>query len=217
VRPFVLVLSSPSGGGKTTIARSLLEGREELGYSVSATTRAMRPREKDGVDYHFVTRAEFDAMVAAGEFAEWAAYGGECYGTLKSELERIATEGRTAVLDIEIQGARQIRETVAGAVLVFVLPPSGAVLAERLRRRGTETPKVLEARMRRAAEEMAEAGEYDYVVVNNDLVSAVEAVAAIIDSEGRRVRRLPSLADDVARLKDEVLREAAALAAAAPT
>ena len=217
MRPFVLVLSSPSGGGKTTIARSLLEGREELGYSVSATTRAMRPREKDGVDYHFVSRAEFEARVAAGDFAEWATYGGEFYGTLKSELARIAAEDRTAVLDIEIQGARQIRETVAGAVLVFVLPPSGAVLAARLRRRGTEPPRVLEARMRRAAEEMAEAGEYDYVVVNNDLVSAVEAVAAIIDSEGRRVRRLPALADDVARLKDEVLREAAALAAASPT
>ena len=157
MRPFVLVLSSPSGGGKTTIARSLLDGREELGYSVSATTRAMRPREKDGVDYHFVTRAEFDARVAAGEFAEWAMYGGEYYGTLKAELDRLASEGRTAVLDIEIQGARQIRESVAGAVLVFVLPPSGAVLAERLRRRGTEPAKELEARMRRAAEEMAEA------------------------------------------------------------
>ena len=217
MRPFVLVLSSPSGGGKTTIARSLLDGREELGYSVSATTRAMRPREKDGVDYHFVTRAEFDARVAAGEFAESAMYGGEYYGTLKAELDRLASEGRTAVLDIEIQGARQIRESVAGAVLVFVLPPSGAVLAERLRRRGTEPAKELEARMRRAAEEMAEAGEYDYIVVNNDLVSAVSAVAAIIDSEGRRVRRLPSLADDVARLKAEVLREAAALAATSPT
>ena len=94
MRPFVLVLSSPSGGGKTTIARSLLEGREELGYSVSATTRAMRPREKDGVDYHFVSRAQFEARVAAGAFAEWATYGGECYGTLKSELDRIAAEGR---------------------------------------------------------------------------------------------------------------------------
>lgn len=217
MRPFVLVLSSPSGGGKTTIARSLLEGREELGYSVSATTRARRPREKDGVDYHFVSRGEFEARVAAGEFAEWATYGGELYGTLKSELARLAAEGRTAVLDIEIQGARQIRETVAGAVLVFVLPPSGSVLAARLKRRGTETPKMLEERMRRAAEEMAEAGEYDYVVINNDLVSAVSAVAAIIDSEGRRVRRLPTLADDVARLKEEVLREAAALAAASPT
>lgn len=217
MKPFVLVLSSPSGGGKTTIARSLLEGREEVGYSVSATTRDRRPNERDGVDYHFVSRAEFEAGVAAGEFAEWATYGGELYGTLKSELARLAKEKRTAVLDIEIQGARQIRQSVPGAVLVFVLPPSGAILAERLKRRGTEPPKVLEARMRRAAEEMAVAGEYDYVVVNNDLVSAVSAVAAIIDSEGRRVQRLPSLADDVARLKEEVLREAAALAATSPT
>ena len=209
--PFLLVLSSPSGGGKTTIARSLLDGRDDLGYSVSATTRARRPGERDGVDYHFLARDEFERRVAAGEFLEWATYGGELYGTLRASIDALLASGCSAVLDIEVQGARQVRAAMPDAVLVFVLPPSAATLVERLERRGTEDRPRLLGRLQRAAEEVAAVDEYDYVVVNADLVSAVSAVAAIVEAECRRVSR-HNHAARTARLRDEILLEAARLA-----
>lgn len=211
MRPFLLVLSSPSGGGKTTIARALLEGRDDLGYSVSATTRALRPGERDGWDYHFLARDEFERRVEAGEFVEWAEYGGQYYGTLKQEVEQLLSQQRVAVLDIDVQGARQIRAAIPDSVHVFILPPSGAVLAARLKARNTESPERIRQRLHRAAEELGAVPEYDYAVVNADLVAAVSHVAAIVEAETRRVSRETALAGMLDQLRADVLAEARAI------
>lgn len=208
--PFLLVLSSPSGGGKTSIARQLLRVRTDVGYSVSATTRAPRPGEHDGRDYHFLSPEEFERRVAAGAFLEHAVYGGHRYGTLVAEVERVLHAGRHVVLDIEIEGARQVRRRMPGAVQVFVLPPSAEVLAERLRARDTETPEARRIRLTRAADELQAVGEYDYVVINEDLGDAVSAVGAILDAESRRVSRQQNLAGFV-----ETIRQGVAAAARA--
>lgn len=202
--PFLLVLSSPSGGGKSTIARHLLAARDDLGYSVSATTRTPRPGEADGEHYHFLTDAEFSQRVAAGEFVEWAEYGGAKYGTLRAEVERVLAGGRHAVLDIEVVGARQVRKAFPDAVQVFILPPSGTVLAERLRSRRTDDAGARARRLEIAREEVGAAVEYDYVIVNDDLVTAVAQVAAIIDAESRRVSRMPELGETIERLRREL-------------
>jgi guanylate kinase len=204
VKPFLLVLSAPSGGGKSSIARSLLQGRDDLGYSVSATTRPMREGERDGVDYHFLSREEFLRRRAAGEFLESATYGGHLYGTLRSEIDRIFAARRHAVLDIEIEGARQVRANFPNSLLLFVLPPSAEVLIGRLKGRNTEPPEVLRERITRALEELDAAKEYDYVVVNQDLVIAVAQVAAILDAESRRVSRQGDLPQVIARLRKDV-------------
>jgi guanylate kinase len=208
VTPFLLVLSSPSGGGKSTIAKRLLQGRSDVGYSVSATTRAPRPDETDGVHYHFLTREEFERRRDVGEFAEWAPYAGNLYGTLKSELERIHCAGKHAVLDIEVEGARQLRASYPDSVHVFVLPPSAAVLVERLEGRNTEPAEVVARRLRRAAEELASVVDYDYVVVNDDLTSAVSQVATILDAEESRTRRQQDVAAVIAEMRAGVLAEA---------
>lgn len=202
--PFLLVLSSPSGGGKTSIARELLRVRTDVGYSVSATTRAPRPGEQDGRDYHFLSPQEFERRVAAGEFLEHATYGGNRYGTLAAEVERVLRTGRHVVLDIEIEGARQVRRRLPGAVEVFVLPPSGEVLVTRLRARDTETSEARRTRMTRAADELLAVGEYDYVVINEDLGDAVRAVGAILDAESRRVARQHDLAGFVESIRQGV-------------
>lgn len=191
---FLLVLSSPSGGGKSTIARKLVQGRDDVAFSVSATTRPMRPGETDGKDYHFLSDEEFDRRLESGGFLEWATYDGRRYGTLVSEVQRIFEEGSNVLLDIEIEGARQVRRQFPDAVTVFVLPPSGAELAARLRRRDTESEEQVARRLERAQEELRAAGEYDYVVVNDDLVVAVEQVAAIVEAESLRVSRRPEFA-----------------------
>ena len=206
--PFLLVLSAPSGGGKTTIAKMLLQGRDDLGYSVSATTRPMRAGERDGVDYHFLSREEFQRRARAGEFIEWATYAGELYGTLKSEIERIFAQGRHAVLDVEIEGARQIRRNFDNSLLLFVLPPSADVLISRLTGRNTEDPAILQQRVIRAAEELAAVTEYDYAIVNEDLVAAVSQVAAILEAEARRVPRQQALPDFVEELRRDVVAAA---------
>lgn len=204
MKPFLLVLSSPSGGGKTTIAQLLMRARTDIGYSVSATTRPMRAGERDGVDYHFISRAEFERRRDAGEFAEWASYGGNLYGTLRSEIDRIVAQGRHAVLDIEVEGARQLRKAYPDSVHVFILPPSVETLVERLTGRNTESPEAVAQRLRRAADELAVVGEYDYAVVNEDLATAVETVAAILDAESRRISRQNGLADAVGRLQQDL-------------
>jgi guanylate kinase len=208
VKPFFLVLSAPSGGGKTTIAKMLLQGREDLGYSVSATTRPKRPGEKDGVDYHFLSREEFAQRQQNGEFLEWATYGGELYGTLKGEIERIFAQGRHAVLDVEIEGARQIRNNFPNALLLFVLPPSAEVLVERLAGRKTEDPALVRERIIRAAEELAAVAEYDYAILNEDLVVAVAQVAAILEGEAWRVSRQDTLPAFVEQLQRDVVKAA---------
>ena len=213
MRPFLLVLSSPSGGGKTTIAKNLLQARDDLGYSVSATTRPRRDGEREGVDYHFLTREEFLRRVEAGEFLEWATYAGNLYGTLRSEIDRIFGRGRTAVLDVEVEGARQIRASFPNSLHLFVLPPSADVLVGRLAGRNTEAPAVIRERITRAADELAAVAEYDYAIFNEDLVQAVAQVAAILDAEARRVARQEGLAPFIERLRREVLAAASRIAA----
>lgn len=208
MKPFFLVLSAPSGGGKTTIANMLLQGRDDLGYSVSATTRPKRPGERDGVDYHFLTRDEFVRRRDQGEFLEWATYGGELYGTLKSEIERIFASGRNAVLDVEIEGARQIRRNFPNALLLFVLPPSAQALVERLTGRQTEDPELVRARILRAADELMAIDEYDYAIFNEDLVVAVAQVAAILEAESWRVARQDTLPGVIEELRRGVVKAA---------
>ncbi len=205
MKPFLLVLSAPSGGGKSSIARHLLQGRDDLGYSVSATTRPMREGEREGADYYFLDRGEFVRRREAGEFLESATYGGHLYGTLRSEIERLFAAGRHAVLDIEIEGARQIRSTFPNSLHVFVLPPSAEVLVGRLKGRNTEPPEVLRERITRAADELAAVSEYDYALVNQELVVAVAQVAAILDAEARKVSRQDDLPKFIARLRKDVV------------
>jgi guanylate kinase len=210
VKRLLLVLSAPSGGGKTTIAKKLLQVRNDLGYSVSATTRATRNGELDGVDYHFLTREEFDRRRKNGEFLEWAEYGSQLYGTLKSEIDQIFARGCHAVLDIEIEGARQIRKNFSNSLEVFVLPPSAEVLVERLTRRNTENPELVRKRLIRASDELAAVAEYDYAVVNEDLDTVVEQVSAILDgrAEDRLVSRQRDLPAKIERLRRDVVKAA---------
>ena len=208
MKPFLVVLSSPSGGGKTSIARRLLEDRDDLGYSVSATTRAIRERERDGIDYHFLTTPEFIRRRDAGEFLEWATYGGHLYGTLRAEVERIFSSGRNAVLDIEIEGARQIRASFPNALHLFVIPPSAGVLVERLVGRNTDAAAAVRERIARAGDELAAVNEYDYVIVNDNLSHAVAQVKAILDAEALRVERQDALPGVVERLRRELVSAA---------
>lgn len=205
--PLVVVLSSPSGGGKSTIARRLLAERADLGYSVSATTRAPRAGEVDGREYHFLTADDFASRVSRSEFLEHAVYNGNSYGTLESEVRRVTQGGKHVLLDIEIVGARLVRERFPDPVLIFVVPPSGRVLAERLRGRATESEAIVAARLVRARDELAAAVEYDYVVVNDDLEGAVRAVHAILDAESRRTRRHRDVQVLLDRLRTEVSAE----------
>jgi len=200
VNPFPIILSAPSGGGKTTIARHLLQLRHDVGYSVSCTTRAPRPREVDGKDYCFLTRDEFVRRRSAGDFAESAEVHGNLYGTLRSEIARVLGQGQHVIMDIDVQGARQIREAFPGSVTVFVLPPSGEVLLERLRKRKTESPQQLVSRLNSALQELRAVEEYEYVVVNDDLDRAVRRVSAILDAEVVSRERVSGLRQQVEQL-----------------
>ncbi len=207
MNPFPLILSSPSGGGKTTIARMLLARREDVGYSVSCTTRSPREGEVDGQDYHFLSRNDFSAKERAGEFAESAEVHGNLYGTLRSELARIFATGRHVVMDIDVQGARQLVAVFPESVLVFLLPPSAETLLGRLTGRNTEAPEALARRLTAARDELAAVGNYQYVVVNDDLERAYAQVASIVDAETVRHRRFPLLDDRVRQLVDGLDRE----------
>jgi guanylate kinase len=207
VSPFPIILSSPSGGGKTTIARILLERRSDVGYSVSCTTRPPRPRESQGRDYHFLTVAEFEAARDRGEFAEWAVVHGQLYGTLRSAVHRVLEGGRHVIMDIDVQGALQFATAFPQSVLIFVLPPSAKVLLERLRARKSESKESLIRRMQAALEELRAVGRYHYVVVNDELERAVEQVSAIVDAESARNERLSEMDEQITRLLDELRQE----------
>jgi guanylate kinase len=212
VKPFLLVLSAPSGGGKTTIARRLLERRTDIGYSISATTRAMREGEQHGRDYWFLSAEEFTSRVAQGQFLEHASYNGKHYGTLRSEVERFFTAGKHVVLDIDVEGARQVRRQMPEAVTVFVLPPSGTELVRRLRGRQTEGAEVLRKRLAIADAELRAVGEYEYVVVNDDLDRVLGDVDAIVEAESRRASRRDGLSAKVDAIRHEIEIEAGKLA-----
>lgn len=176
----VVVITGPSGVGKGTLIRLLREQLPQLGLSVSATTRPPRPGERDGVEYHFLDEPEFARLASEGAFVEHAEYAGRRYGTLRSELERRAAAGEPVVLEIEVQGARQVREAIPGALLVFIAPPSREALRERLVGRGTDMPEVVERRLGVAELELRAQDEFEFVVVNDRLEDAVRELVAVV-------------------------------------
>jgi guanylate kinase len=176
----VFVITGPSGVGKGTLIRGLMERYPELELSVSATTRRARTGEQDGVDYHFLEPAEFERRVGAGDFVEHADYAGRSYGTLRSELDERLREGVPVVLEIEVQGARQVRCTMPDAVQVFIAPPSLEILRERLIGRDTDHPEEVERRLRVATQELTAQPEFEHVVVNDRLDDALERLAGIL-------------------------------------
>jgi guanylate kinase len=189
-----VILSSPSGAGKTTLTHRLLRDfNGAVSFSVSHTTRARRPNEVDGQDYHFVDRDRFLALVAAGELAEWAEVHGQRYGTLRAEVERILASGRHVMLDIDVQGARQVTAAFPDAVTIFVVPPSVEVLVARLLGRKSEDAEALALRLRNARMELLEAPRYQHLVENDDLDRATARVAEILAEETLRRERLPAL------------------------
>jgi guanylate kinase len=176
----VFVITGPSGVGKGTLIRGLLERVPELELSVSATTRKPRPGERDGIDYHFLAPEQFEAHVAAGDFLEHATYSGNRYGTLRGEVQRRLAAGRPVVLEIEVQGARQVREAMPDAVAVFIAPPSRDALRARLIGRGTDSTEQVDDRLRTAERELEAQAEFPHVVVNDRLEEATEELIGIV-------------------------------------
>lgn len=200
-RGLMLVLSSPSGAGKSTIARSLLALDPRLSMSVSVTTRPPRPGEVDGLDYIFVDAATFQAMRAAGELLEHATVFGNSYGSPRGPVEQVLAGGRDVLFDVDWQGTQQLRQNArVDLVSVFILPPSRGELERRLRARAQDPEEVVCRRMAKAADEMSHWAEYDYIVVNHDVGKAVEAVIAILAAERLRRERQVGLAEYVERI-----------------
>jgi guanylate kinase len=201
-RGFLLVLSSPSGAGKTTITRRLLERDPTLALSVSVTTRPRRASEIDGKDYHFIDEPSFDRMVAQGELLEHATVFGHCYGTPRAPIDAAIAEGRDIVTDIDWQGTQQVKASLRDdLVTVFVLPPSLEALEARLKTRAQDSANVVAARMEKSAEEMSHWPEYGYVIVNADLEASVAQAQAIVTAERLSRDRQTGLADFVTRLR----------------
>ena len=185
----LVVFSGPSGAGKDTVLKRLMEKEPGIRLSVSATTRAPREGETDGKDYHFLTRAHFDELVANDKMLEHAEYCGNCYGTPSEPIEKWQAEGCDVILEIEVQGGAQIKAKRPDCVSIFVLPPSLEVLENRLRRRGTESEEAIQKRLGAAKAEIAKAVLYDYIIVNDDLETAVDEMAGLLRAEKRRASR----------------------------
>ncbi len=200
-RGLCLVVAAPSGAGKTALTRALLASEPGLSLSISATTRPPRPGEEEGVHYYFRSEAEFAALAASGALLEAAEVFGRHYGTPRAPVEEALSRGRDLVFDIDWQGYRQLRAALPGDVVgLFLLPPSLAVLEERLRRRGTDSPAVIAERMRRARAEMAHAAEFDFVLVNDDFATALASLRAVLAAARLATGRLSGLADFLAGL-----------------
>jgi len=202
-RGLMLVLSSPSGAGKTTLSRGLLDNDSQIQLSVSCTTRAKRPGEKDGVDYKFLDTASFRGMVDRGEFLEYAQVFGNYYGTPRAPVEAALSAGKDVLFDIDWQGTQQLRDKVPGdLVTVFILPPSTRDLEKRLLTRAQDSKEIVAERMARAADEMSHYAEYDYVVVNRDIGTSLNRIKAILDAERLKLDRQPGLSAFVKALRE---------------
>jgi guanylate kinase len=187
----MLILSSPSGAGKTTLTRMLLQTKElDLTLSISVTTRARRPSEVDGLHYTFIGKKQFDALREGGDLLEWAEVHGNCYGTPREPVEQVLQQGRDVLFDIDYQGTRQVKEKSGGdAVTIFILPPSMRELRSRLERRAEDRPDVIDKRLSEARNEIRRWTDYDYVLVNDDLQSTFNGLRAILAAEHRRAAR----------------------------
>ena len=202
-RGLMLVLSSPSGAGKTTLSRRLLERDPAIDLSISVTTRAPRPGEVDGRDYHFIDTAWFDAMIARGELLEWAQVFGNGYGTPRAPVEKALAAGRDVLFDIDWQGTQQLREKGRDdLVSVFVLPPSIPDLEQRLRTRAQDSPEVIRSRMAKAAGEMSHWAEYDYAIINKDIATSNAQLKSILTAERLKRERQIGLSDFVKALRE---------------
>src|SRR5215212_6609064 len=196
-RGTLFVVSSPSGGGKGTIIRHVLDVVPNLSYSVSFTTRAPRQNEVDGREYFFVSRKVFDEMVESGEFLEWACVHGNFYGTAKRQVAEETAAGTDIVLEVDVQGAASVRQLLMDSVSIFILPPSPEVLRQRLIARGTDTPEELEIRLRNEPEELKQYSAFDYVIINDEIKKAAHQLASIIYAERARCMRQESLVREV--------------------
>ncbi|MBI1195202.1 MAG: guanylate kinase [Gammaproteobacteria bacterium] len=185
----LFIVSAPSGAGKTSLVRALINDMDDVVVSVSHTTRAPRPGEQDGRDYHFVSQERFNELVDAGAFLEYARVFDNAYGTTRQSVEDQMAAGRNVILEIDWQGAQQVRKMCPDAVTIYINPPSKAVLEERLRSRGQDDEAVIARRMRQADEEMSHAGEYDYCVINDDFKTALGELKALIRASAKEDRR----------------------------
>lgn len=197
-RGHLYVIAAPSGAGKTSLLHALLRRRPQLSFSVSCTTRKPRPHEQDGRDYHFIDRAEMERLIAAGEFVEHADVFGNLYGTRQSVVEATLAEGRDLVLEIDWQGAQQVRKRLPEAVQIFILPPSREELEARLRKRGTDSEEVIARRLSESVLEMSHWREFDYIVINREFDRALAELEAIFEGRGDAARRdRPGLAAEL--------------------
>jgi guanylate kinase len=198
-RGLLFIVSAPSGAGKTTLVERLVEQLPRLKMSRSYTSRAARQGEADGVDYNFVSRDKFEAMVAAGDFLEWASVFGNLYGTCASDTEKLLASGHDVVLVIDVQGARKVRTQGIETSAVFVMPPSFEVLEQRLRGRSKDAEAEIQRRLQVARDEVAAYAEYDFVVVNDELTAAVDRLRSIVVSERARLQRMRDEAETIVR------------------
>jgi guanylate kinase len=207
----LFIVSSPSGGGKTTLIREVVSRLASRGirahFSVSHTTRLKRPAETDGIDYHFVDRAAFEAMAQRGQFLEWAEYNGNLYGTARAEVEPRLAEGWDVFLDIEVQGATQVKTAVPEVVKVFVYPPTYEVLKQRLTDRRQDAPDAIRQRLRWAMRELGVAGEFDYAIINDRLDEAVDELLGVCTAEHQRPKRMKSRLDAIRASYQRALEE----------